>query len=176
MNNFGFYVIILTIMLVLVSSLIKRVPAFDVFLEGAAEGLKSTFSVAPALIGLITSVTMLKSSGALDIFTHMILPIMDFLHFPAPAVPLALLRPISGSGSIALLDNILSTYGADSIVGRLCSMIMGSTETTFYTLAVYFGSVNIKNSRHAVLCALAADFTAIVVSSLIVNLLVQKSI
>ena len=171
LKDFGFYVVPIALVIIISASLYKRVPAFDTFLEGAAEGIKSTFMIAPSLIGLITAVSMLKCSGALDLFKNLIMPIASIFHFPADVIPLALLRPVSGSGSIALLDNIFKTCSTESHAGKLGSLIMGSTETTFYTLAVYFGSVKIKNSRHTVICALIADFTAIVMSILISNLL-----
>ena len=171
LKDFGFYVVPIALIIIISASLYKRVPAFDTFLEGAAEGIKSTFMITPSLIGLITAVSMLKCSGALDLFKNLIMPIASIFHFPADVIPLALLRPVSGSGSIALLDNIFKTCGTESHAGKLGSLIMGSTETTFYTLAVYFGSVKIKNSRHTVICALIADFTAIVMSILISNLL-----
>lgn len=170
MNNFGFYVVPITITIILTASLYKRVPAFETFLEGATEGIKSTFAIAPSLIGLIIAVSMLKSSGALDLFKNLIMPIANIFNFPPDIIPLALLRPVSGSGSIALLDNIFKTCGPESHAGKLGSLIMGSTETTFYTLAVYFGSVKIKNCRHTVICALIADFTAVLMSILISNL------
>lgn len=170
-QDFGFYVIPIALTIIISASLYKHVPAFDIFLEGAAEGIKSTFMIAPSLIGLITAVSMVKSSGTLDLFKYLIMPLTNIFNLPADVIPLALLRPISGSGSIALLDNIFKTCGVESHAGKLGSLIMGSTETTFYTLAVYFGSVKIKNSRHAVLCALIADFTAITMSILISNLL-----
>ena len=171
LKDFGFYVVPIALVIIISASLYKRVPAFDTFLEGATEGIKSTLMIAPSLIGLITAVSMLKCSGALDLFKNLIMPIASIFHFPADVIPLALLRPVSGSGSIALLDNIFKTCSTESHAGKLGSLIMGSTETTFYTLAVYFGSVKIKNSRHTVICALIADFTAIVMSILISNLL-----
>ncbi len=171
LKDFGFYVVPIALIIIISASLYKRVPSFDTFLEGATEGMKSTFMIAPSLIGLITAVNMLKCSGTLDLFKNLIMPIANIFHFPADIIPLALLRPVSGSGSIALLDNIFKTCGTESHAGKLGSLIMGSTETTFYTLTVYFGSIKIKNSRHTVICALIADFTAIVMSILISNLL-----
>lgn len=170
MNNFSFYIVPITITIIITASLYKRVPAFETFLEGASEGIKSTLMIAPSLIGLITAISMLKCSGALDLFKNLIIPIANIFNFPPDVIPLALLRPISGSGSIALLDNIFKTCGPESHAGKLGSLIMGSTETTFYTLAVYFGSIKIKNSRHTIICALIADFTAIITSILIFNL------
>ncbi|MGN1043183.1 MAG: spore maturation protein [Acutalibacteraceae bacterium] len=171
MSEFGFYIIPIILVIIVFVALYKGVPVFDTFLEGALEGLKSTFSISASLIGLITAVSMLKNSGALDIISNILSPPANILHFPAEILPLAILRPVSGSGSIALLDNILKNYGAESFIGKLGSMIMGSTETTFYTIAVYFGSVKIKNSRHTIPCALLADITAFICSLFIANFL-----
>lgn len=171
MDEFGFYIIPIILGTIIFVALYKGVPIFDTFLEGAVEGLKSTFSISASLIGLITAVSMLKSSGTLDIISNILSPIANILHFPAQILPLAMLRPVSGSGSIALLDNILKNYGPDSFMGTLGSMIMGSTETTFYTIAVYFGSIKIKKSRHTIPCALMADLTAFIISLIMANFL-----
>ncbi len=169
MNNFGFYAIPLVIAVIITFGLAKKVRIFDTFLQGAGEGINSTFSIAPSLIGLITAVTMLKASGALDIFTNFISPFTNLIGIPPEIIPLALLKPISGGGSLALLDNILATYGADSLIGRIASIIMGSTETTFYTIAVYFGAVKIKNSRHTVSSAIITDICAVIIAVLAVK-------
>lgn len=171
MSNFGFYVIPVILLLIVTAGIFKKIPVFEAFLEGASDGISSTFSIAPSLIGLITAVTMLKASGAIDIFSNFTAPISNTIGMPPQIVPLALLKPISGSGSIALLDNILRSYHPDSIIGKMASVIAGSTETTFYVLTVYFGCVGIKNSRHALKSALIADFTAMVTAVIIINFL-----
>ena len=153
--------------MIIAYALSKKIHVFDAFLSGAEEGFRSTISLLPTFIALVTSITMLKASGALDLFADLVSPACQFLKIPPQIVPLALMRPISGSGSIALLDNIFSHYGADSLIGTIASMIMGSTETTFYTLTVYFGAVKIKNTRHALFCAVLADIFAIVSAVLI---------
>ncbi len=157
--------------MIIILGLFREVPLFDTFIKGAHEGLQATLSITPSLIGLITAVSMLKASGALDIFTNMIAPIVAHLGIPPEITPLAILRPISGSGSIALLDNIFKNYGPDSTVGRIASIMMGSTETTFYTIAVYFGAVGIKNSRHTIPSALLADLVGITMSIITVKTL-----
>lgn len=164
MDKVGIYVMPVSVVLIILFGLIRKVPIFDAFLQGAKDGMKSTASIAPALIGLITAVTMLKTSGALDMFTSFIRPIMDFLGFPLELLPLAILRPISGSGSIAILDNVMSNNGVDTFIGRVGSVMMGSTETTFYAIAVYFGAIGIKNTRHAIASSLAADVTSAIIS------------
>lgn len=137
--------------------LYKKVNVFEVFLEGAAEGIATTVKILPALVGLIAAITMLRTSGALDFIIKMLFPFTKLLSIPNEVMPLALLRPISGSGALAVVGDILKTYGADSMQGRIASVMMGSTETTFYTLCVYFGSIKITDSRYTVLAALCAD-------------------
>ena len=170
MEVFGSYLIPILIALILLFDFLRKVPLFDTFLEGAKEGMKSTVSIAPALIGLITAVTMLKASGALDLFTAAIRPAAAFLGFPPEVMPLTLLRPVSGSGSIAILDQIFATCGPDSFAGRVASVMMGSTETTFYAIAVYFGAVGIKKTRHTIPAAITADTASFFISTLAVRL------
>lgn len=169
MMKFGYYVIPCALLITVTIGFIKKVPIFETFLQGANEGIESTFSIAPSLIALITCVTMLKSSGAFDLFSQFLSPVFKIINMPPEVIPLAILRPISGSGSIAVLSNIFKNFGTDSHIGKVASAIMGSTETTFYTLTVYFGSIGIKNSKHAVICALIADVTAIITATCLVN-------
>jgi len=169
-NNIGYYILPIIIFIIIISGVIKKVKIFDVFLSGALDGLYSTISIAPSLIGLILAINMLTSSGTLDIFINFISPVFNLIKFPPEVISLGLIRPISGSGSIAVLDNILKNYNPDSFIGKLASIISGSTETTFYALAIYFGSVNIKNSRHALTCALTADFISVIMSYIILKL------
>lgn len=169
MEQFGGYIIPVVIALIILFGFIKKVPCFDCFLEGAKQGLISTYKIAPSLIGLIVAVTMLKASGALDMLIQFIEPAASFLGFPAEVIPLALLRPVSGSGSTAILNTILKDYGPDSFIGRCASVMAGSTETTFYAIAVYYGSVGIKKIRHTVPAALCADFAGMVMAVLSVR-------
>lgn len=158
------------IAVVVLYALIKKVAVFDVFVKGAKNGAKTLINIAPTLIGLIVSVSMLKASGALDLLTEALKPITDLIGFPSELLPMTLLRPVSGGGSTALLAQVLKDYGADSFLGRCASVIAGSTETTFYAITVYFGSVNIKKTRHTLVAALAADFTAAILAVLTVSL------
>lgn len=169
LNNFGYYILPIVIFLIISYGIYEKIPIFDAFLKGAAEGINSTFSIAPTLIGLITAVTMLKSSGTLDIFCNLISPVTNFLGIPTKIIPLALLKPISGSGSLALLNNIFETESPDSALGKIASIFACSTETTFYTVAVYFGSLKLRNYRHTLPCALLIDLCAFVVAVLLVN-------
>ena len=159
------------IAVVVIYGLIKKVPVFDTFSSGAREGFKTLYSIAPTLIGLIVAVNMLKASGAIDFLCDKITPAADYLGFPKEIVPMILLRPVSGGGSTALLTDIYKNYGPDSFAGEVASVLAGSTETTFYAIAVYFGSVGIKKIRHTLIAALAADFTAAVMAVLTVRLM-----
>lgn len=167
----GSWIVPTVILLIVVSAAINGVPVFDTFLKGSKEGLYTSVSIAPSLIGLITAVSMLKASGFLDIFTSALSPLLANIGIPPEIVPLSILRPISGSGSIALLDNIFSNYGPDSDIGKISSIIMGATETTFYTCTVYLGAVGIKNSRHTLACSLIADITTIILATATVLLI-----
>lgn len=155
---------------VLLYGIVRKVSVFDVFVNGAKDGLKTIYNITPTLVGLIVSVSMLKGSGALDILTTFLSPVTGFLHFPSELLPMAILRPVSGGGSTALLNQVFKDYGPDSFVGRCASVIAGSTETTFYAITVYFGSVNVKKIRHTLFSALMADITAAAMAVIIVSL------
>lgn len=170
MDKIGVYLVPCIIALILLFGFLRKVPLFDTFLDGAKEGLRSTVSIAPALVGLITAVTMLKASGALDLFTAAVRPLAQAVGLPPEVVPLTLLRPVSGSGSMALLNGIFADCGPDSFAGRVAAVMMGSTETTFYAIAVYFGAVGIKKTRHTIPAALSADLVSFLTSALAVRL------
>ncbi len=160
----------LFIAVVIIFGIIKKVPLFDAFTDGAREGIKTLLGVAPTLVGLITAVDMLKASGAIDILCDFISPAAELLGFPKEIVPMILLRPVSGGGSTALLTGIYKECGADSFAGLCASVLAGSTETTFYAIAVYYGSVGVKKIRHTLPAALSADFTAAVMAVLSVKI------
>ena len=149
--------------------LIKRVPVFDCFIQGAREGAGVLFQIAPTIIGLVFAVSLLRSSGAVDAICKFVQPAADFLGFPKEVVPMAMLRPVSGSGSSALLISVYEQCGPDSFAGRVASVIAGSSETTFYAVAMYYGSIGIRNVRHTLVAARAADLTAFAVSVIVVK-------
>ncbi|BED92906.1 MAG: spore maturation protein [Candidatus Paraimprobicoccus trichonymphae] len=169
LNKFGYYIIPTIIFSIIFHGLIKNVQIFQVFVNGAKEGLQSVFLITPSLIGLITAVEILKISGALDIFSSLISPITNFFRVPSEVVPLILLRPVSGGGTLALLENILKTHGGNSLISKIYCLIMGSTETTFYTLAVYFGYINIKRTRYVIPCSLIIELTSIILALLLAS-------
>ena len=161
------------IVTVVIFGFVKKVELFDAFTAGAKDGIFTLLKIAPTLVGLIVAVNMLKASGLTDMLVGLITPITDSLGFPSGIVPMVLLRPISGGGSTALLTGIYRDFGPDSFTGKVASVLAGSTETTFYAIAVYFGAVNIKKIRHTLIAALSADFTAAIMAVLTVRLLLN---
>ena len=156
--------------IIVIFGLCKRIPVFDVFLSGAREGMKLLLTIAPTIMGLVFAVELLKASGAAEIIGRAVEPAAELLGFPKEIVPMAMLRPVSGSGSGALLISLFEDCGTDSFAGRVASVLAGSSETTFYAAAMYFGCINVKNIRHTLFAALAADFTALVASVITVRL------
>lgn len=165
LRHVSLYAVPVVFLIILFAGACKEVKVYDVFIEGAREGITTVIKIIPALVGLITAVGVFKASGALDILVFILEPISGLLGIPSGAMPLALMRPVSGSASLALLSDLLGTYGADSYTGRVVSTMMGSTETIFYTLTVYFGSIGVKNIRFTLIAALAADTVSVVVSA-----------
>lgn len=166
-------VIPVLVLFVLVWGIYKRVDIMDAFTEGARENLKIAAELLPTLCLLMLAVGMLKASGAVEALTKLAAPLTEKIGFPADCLPLALLRPVSGSGALSILEGILREKGADSFSGRVASVLMGSTETTFYTVAVYFAATRVKKTRHALTSALAGDLTAFIVSAFAVRLLLS---
>lgn len=148
----------------------KKVPVFDCFIKGAREGLRVLLDITPVIVGFVAMIEIMKSSGFFEVLSAAVAPAAEFFGFPKEIVPMALLRPISGGGSTALLSDLLSQYGPDSLIGRITSVMSGSTETTFYAVAVYYGAVGINKTRYTLFCALLADFTAAVFAVLTVKL------
>ncbi|WRS26595.1 nucleoside recognition domain-containing protein [Oscillospiraceae bacterium MB08-C2-2] len=168
LNNMSIPIVIVVI---LGAGLWHKVDIFSVFLEGAKEGFHTAVKVLPAMVALMTCIGMFKASGALDILSYAITPIAKFLQLPTEVVPFALLRPISGSGGLVLFNDLLKTYGPDSYIGRVASVMEGSTETTFYTIAVYYGATKIARTRHTLPASLTADLVGFVASAFMVRLI-----
>lgn len=169
MQVIGIWAVPVIIGLIVAIGLCRGVHIFDCFLDGAKEGLRSLLGIIPSLAGLIVAVEMFKASGAMDVLSAAVSPVTDFLGFPREAVPMAILRPVSGGGSLALLDRILQTAGADSLAGRTAAVMCGSSETTFYTVAVYYGSCGVSRIRYTLLAALLADGVAALASAAVVR-------
>lgn len=149
----------------------KKENTYDLLLSGGAEGLKLLVSLVPTLILLLTAVTMLRASGAIEILSRFAEPVFAFFGIPAETAVLVLIRPISGSAALAVGTDLMIQHGADSQIGRTVAVMLGSTETTFYTISVYFGAAGIKKTRYTVPAALIADLTGFIVASLTVRLL-----
>lgn len=149
---------------------LKDVDAFSAMLDGAKDGLQTLLRILPALICLLPAVSMLRASGALDLLAEVCSPLLRRLGIPPETASLLVLRPVSGSGALAAGSELIAQYGPDSLIGRTAAVMLGSTETTFYVIAVYFGAAGIKRTRHAIPSALAADAAAFIVAALTVRL------
>ena len=146
------------------AGIVRGVKVYDVFIEGAKEGFEVAVRIIPFLVGILVAIGMFRGSGAMDLLTSALRPLADATGFPSELVPLTILRSLTGSGSLAFTTDIIKTHGPDSLIARMAATIYGSTETTFYVLAVYFGAVGIRRTRHAVPAALVGDLAAAIVA------------
>ena len=154
-----------------ITGLLRGADVFSAMSEGAAEGLKTVLRIFPPLVALLTAVHMLRASGAVDALNTLASPLLELLGIPPETAVLMLLRPVSGSGAMAAAADIMAAHGPDSLIGRTAAIMLGSTETTFYVIAVYFGAAGIKNTRWAVPAALCADLAGFAFSALFARLL-----
>lgn len=160
-----------TLVLVSLAGLRHRQEVFSLLTEGAGSGLELTARILPNLVVLLCAVQLFRDSGAMDLLTDIMSPLLSLVGIPAETAPLVLIRPLSGSGALAVAADIMSTYGSDSLIGRTAAVMLGSTETTFYTMAVYFGAARIQKTRYALPAALAADLTGFVMAALTARLM-----
>ena len=160
------YIVPLMLFCVCAVALRKRENAYDLMLTGAADGLKLLLSILPALILLLTAVTMLQQSGAVEWLSALLAPVFSFFGIPPETAILVLIRPISGSAALAVGTELMATYGVDTQIGRTVAVMLGSTETTFYTISVYFGAAGIQKTRYSIPAALLADVTGFVIAAL----------
>ncbi|MBO5184881.1 MAG: spore maturation protein [Clostridia bacterium] len=170
MDIIGEWVLPLMVVSIVVFGLYKKVRVFDCFMEGAKKGLKTVYDLLPTITGLVVAVTMLKQSGGMELIAKAFSPVAALLGVPEDTVPMALLSPISGGGSLSLFESVLKSDGPDSFLGQVASVLMGSTDTTLYAVTVYYAAVGIKNTRHTLYAGLAADFASFVLSPLFVRL------
>lgn len=159
LTKFSDYLIPLLLAGAALYALCRRMDVFSALTTGAGEGLSVVLRILPPLVALLTAVYMLRASGALELLTELLTPVLTFLGIPPETVGLLLIRPVSGSGALAVGSDIMQTYGPDSTIGRTAAVMLGSTETTFYTVAVYYGAAGIRRTRHTIPAALAADIT-----------------
>lgn len=160
------YVVPLLLAAICVIALGKKENVYSHLLTGGKEGLEILLSILPTLVFLLTAVTMLRASGAMELLSRFLSPVMAFFGIPPETAPLVLIRPISGSAALAVGTELMVNYGVDSEIGRTAAVMLGSTETTFYTISVYFGAAGIKKTRYTVPAALFADFVGFFMASL----------
>ncbi|WP_027630163.1 spore maturation protein [Ruminiclostridium cellobioparum] len=158
------YAIPAIFIIIILAAILRKVKAYDLFIEGAKDGIETVIKIMPSLVGLLVAVGVFKASGALDLLIILLRPLIDLLGMPPEVAPLALLRPISGSASFAFVTEIIKAFGPDTYEGRVAATMMGSTETIFYTLAVYYGSVGVKNIRYTLIAAIMADIISVIAS------------
>ncbi|WP_338789284.1 spore maturation protein [Metabacillus sp. FJAT-53654] len=156
---------------ILIYGTLKKVPTYETFVEGGKEGITISFSIIPYLVGMLVAISIFRASGALEFLMNIMKPALDILNIPAEIVPLAFIRPISGTAALGLTSDIIATYGPDSFIGMLAATMQGSTDTTLYVLTVYFGAVGIKKMGDALKVGLLADLVGIIASIVIVTLM-----
>ena len=167
------YLVPLLLCVICAIALGRKENAYDIMLSGTRDGLPILLSIVPSLILLLTAVTMLRASGAIGVISSFFAPAMRFLGIPPETAMLVLVRPISGSAALAVGAELMATHGVDSLIGRTVAIMLGSTETTFYTISVYFGAAGIKKTRYTVIAALFADFVGFFMASLTARLYFQ---
>lgn len=171
MQNISDLIIPIMVLGIVLYGIIKKINVYDVFVDGAQESYDMIITMFPCMLAMIFGVNIFIKSGILEYIFSFFGNILELLHIPVEIIPMAIMRPISGSSSLAILNTILENYGPDSFIGRLASVIQGSTDTTFYILTLYFGSIGIKKIRYSLWAGLAADVIGIVSAIIIVNLM-----
>lgn len=149
--------------------LFKKVPVYEEFVTGAKEGFQVAVNIIPYLVAILFAVAMFRASGAMDLFVDALRPVLEPLGWPPEVLPMVITRPLTGSGSAGIMLDLINRYGSDSIIVKIAATMFGSTETTFYVIAVYFGAVNIKKTRHAVPAGLIADISAMIFAVYVVR-------
>ncbi|RUT47704.1 spore maturation protein [Paenibacillus anaericanus] len=141
---------------------LKRIPVYESFVDGAKDGFSTAIGIIPHLVGMMVAISVFRASGALDFFVGWMTPLLESLRVPPEVLPLGILRPLTGTGSLAFTTDLIKTYGPDSMIGRIASTVQGSTDTTLYVLTVYFGAVGIKNGRYALKVGLFSDIVGFI--------------
>ena len=170
-NNFTYYIIPFFIGIIMLEGIKEKINIFDLFLDGAEEGIKIVVRLIPTLIGIFFLIELLRSSGVIECVTNVIRPIVDKTWFPSEILPLVLIRPISGSGAIGVATDIIKTYGVDSYLGIVAAVIVGATETTIYTIAVYTSGLKVNKSKKLLIAALSADIVGMVAAVVICRIM-----
>ncbi len=170
-TTLGNYILPIVVFLIIGVALLKKIPLFDTFIEGAKDGILLGFQVFPCLLGMIFGINILLRSNLISNIFELFSPIFSFFNFPKEILPLALIRPISGNASFAMMIDIFKNYGVDSYLGRIAAVMQGATDTTIYVISLYFGSIGIKNIRYALKAGLFADFITLMISVLLISLI-----
>ncbi|MCR8846996.1 spore maturation protein [Rossellomorea sp. SC111] len=170
-STISLWLIPIMIGFILIYGTIKKVPTYETFVDGGKEGIKIAVSIIPFLIGMLVAITIFRESGALEFFVGLIRPALLALGIPPEIVPLAIIRPISGTAALGMMSDIIGTHGPDSFIGRLASTLQGSTDTTLYVLTVYFGAVGIRKMGDALKVGLLADLVGIAAAIFIVTIM-----
>ncbi|QCX33464.1 spore maturation protein [Caloramator sp. E03] len=154
--DYSIYIIPAFMFFILVFSFLKKVRVYETFIDGVKEGFSTVYSIAPYLLTMLFAIDVFKKSGAMDYFIYILKPLSAFLNIPEGVMPMILIKPLSGSGALGVMTDIIKQYGVDSIEGRIAAVMMGSTETIFYTISIYFGALNIKDIRYSLKVSLIA--------------------
>ena len=170
LDALSYWVLPVTVTATVVYGLYKKVKIFDCFMHGAKKGLHTVYELLPSITGLVVAVTMLKASGALTILADVFSPVAEKLNIPHEVIPMALISPVSGGGSMTFFEQVLKEHGPDSFLGQVASVLMGSTDTTLYAVTVYYSAIGIKKTRHTLYAGLIADFTGFLLASFFVRL------
>ena len=160
----SYLMIPLMLLIIVVYGLMKKQKVYELFLEGVSEGLKVVLHIFPTLLSILLAIGIFKTSGGMNILTMILSPIAKILGIPTEILPIGIMRSISGGASVGLLADTLNTYGADSLIGRIASTIMGSSETTLYVLAVYLAATSVKDTRNVLYISLISDFVAVILA------------
>ena len=167
MQQLSSLILPLLILAIVCYGLIKRIAVYEEFVDGAKDGFKIAVNIIPYLVAMLFAIAIFRASGALDFTLFLLTPLADFLNFPAEVITMGIIRPLTGSGSVGVLAELINTHGEDSIIVKMAAVMFGSTETTLYVLAVYFGAVKIKNTSYAVQAGLIADFAGFVAAIIV---------
>jgi len=167
MQQLSALIIPLLILFIVGYGLLKGIAVYEEFVEGAKDGFSIAVNIIPYLVAMLFAIAIFRASGALELMLALLTPFANFLGFPAEIIPMGIIRPLTGSGSVGVLAELISTHGEDSMIVRIAAVMFGSTETTLYVLAVYFGAVKIKNSAYAVQAGLMADFAGFIAAIIV---------
>ena len=169
-NVFSVWILPIMLLTFLGAALYKKIPLYDTFIDGAKEGFSIGVKIIPYLVGILVAMGMFRASGAIEFLAHALAPALNLIGMPADILPLAIIRPLSGSGALGITTEIANQYGGDSYMARLAAVMTGSSETTLYVIAVYFGSVGISKIRHALIAGLVADIAGMLAALFICRL------